>query len=172
MNSIMERWIQTYRHELLDRTRIWHQRHQLHALREFESYYNEHRPHRALNQAAPLRPLPEPITEPGQITRLEIHRRDRLGGTLHEYQHAAGTGRTIYRHPQPPIGRSSGLYSTGGNTAQDTSLSRSGAPPTNARPSRSRHVEHERPAARKRTFAPTDGRESRWQQIHHRTDRR
>ncbi|MGW3472788.1 integrase core domain-containing protein [Saccharopolyspora sp. NPDC000995] len=88
-NSIMERWIQTCRHELLDRTLIWDQRHLLHALREFESYYNGHRPHRALNQAAPLHPLPEPITEPGQIRRLEIRRRDRLGGTLHEYQHAA-----------------------------------------------------------------------------------
>ncbi|MFF3878348.1 integrase core domain-containing protein [Streptomyces sp. NPDC001978] len=89
MNSIIERWIQTCRHELLDRTLIWDQSHLLHALREFESHYNGHRPHRALNQAAPLRSLPEPITEPGQIRRLEIRRRDRLGGILHEYQHAA-----------------------------------------------------------------------------------
>jgi transposase InsO family protein len=89
MNSIMERWIQTCRHELLDRTLIWDQRHLLHALREFESFYNGHRPHRALDQAAPLRSLPEPITEPGQILRLNVHRQDRLGGTLHEYKHAA-----------------------------------------------------------------------------------
>jgi transposase InsO family protein len=89
MNSIMERWIQTCRRELLDRTLIWDQRHLLHALREFESFYNSHRPHRALNQAAPLRPLPEPVTEPGQIPHLAVHRQDRLGGTLHEYQHAA-----------------------------------------------------------------------------------
>ncbi|MEV6057451.1 integrase core domain-containing protein [Streptomyces sp. NPDC052107] len=89
MNSIMERWIQSCRHELLDRTLIGDQRHLLQALREFELYYNEHRPHRAPNQAAPLRLLSEPITEPGQIRRLEIRRRDRLGGTLREYQHAA-----------------------------------------------------------------------------------
>jgi putative transposase len=89
MNSIMERWIQTCRHELLDRTLIWDQRHLLHTLREFESYYNGHRPHRALDQAAPLRSLPEPITEPERILHLEVHRRDRLGGTLREYQHAA-----------------------------------------------------------------------------------
>jgi putative transposase len=89
MNSIMERWIQTCRRELLDRTLIWDQRHLLHALREFESFYNAHRPHRALDQAAPLRPLPEPIIEPGQILRLDVRRQDRLGGTLHEYQHAA-----------------------------------------------------------------------------------
>ena len=36
MNSIMERWVQTCRRELLDRTLIWNQRHLLHALREFE----------------------------------------------------------------------------------------------------------------------------------------
>ena len=34
MNSIMERWIQSCRHELLDRTLIWNQTHLLHALRE------------------------------------------------------------------------------------------------------------------------------------------
>ncbi|WP_326805992.1 integrase core domain-containing protein [Streptomyces sp. NBC_01788] len=89
MNSIMERWIQTCRRELLDHSLIWNQRHLLHALREFESFYNRHRPHRALGQAAPLRSLPEPITAPGQITHLKIRRRDRLGGTLHESHHAA-----------------------------------------------------------------------------------
>jgi putative transposase len=63
MNSIMERWVQTCRHELLDRTLIWNQRHLMHALREFEYFYNEHRPHRTLRSAAPLHPLPDPITD-------------------------------------------------------------------------------------------------------------
>jgi transposase len=44
MNSITERWVQTCRHELLDRTLIWNQRHLLQALREFERFYNGHRP--------------------------------------------------------------------------------------------------------------------------------
>jgi hypothetical protein len=43
----MERWIQTCRRELLDRILIWNQAHLLHALREYEQYYNAHRPHRA-----------------------------------------------------------------------------------------------------------------------------
>jgi hypothetical protein len=47
MNSVMERWMQTCRREVLDRTLIWNQR-LLHTLREFESFYNEHRPHRTL----------------------------------------------------------------------------------------------------------------------------
>ncbi len=75
--------------ELLDRTLIWTQAHLLHALREYEQFFNEHRPHRALHSAAPLRPLPQPITQPAQLDQLDIRRRDRLGGTLHEYQHAA-----------------------------------------------------------------------------------
>jgi putative transposase len=89
MNSIMERWIQTCRRELLDRTLIWNQHHLLHALREYETFYNEHRPHRTLGQAAPLSLLPEPTTYPDRLTRLDIRRQDRLDGILHEYRHAA-----------------------------------------------------------------------------------
>ncbi|MFG2524429.1 integrase core domain-containing protein [Streptomyces sp. NPDC048527] len=89
MNSIMERWVQTCRRELLDRMSIWDQRHLLHALREFEMFYNEHRPHQGLANARPLHPLPAPIEDPDRIAYLDIRRRARLGGTLHEYQHAA-----------------------------------------------------------------------------------
>ncbi|MET9249177.1 integrase core domain-containing protein [Nonomuraea sp. NPDC003709] len=89
MNSIMERWIQTSRLELLDRTLIWNERHLLHALREFETFYNERRPHRALRQAAPLRSLPDPDTGPARTAPLDIRRHDRLGGVLKEYRHAA-----------------------------------------------------------------------------------
>lgn len=89
MNSIMERWVQTCRRELLDRTLIWNQRHLLHALRECEDFYNSHRPHQGIANARPLRPLPMPISDPEQITHLDIRRRQRLGGILHEYRHAA-----------------------------------------------------------------------------------
>ncbi|WP_221762204.1 integrase core domain-containing protein [Nonomuraea sp. WAC 01424] len=87
MNSIMERWVQSCRHELLDRCLIWNERHLRHALREYEHFYNQHRSHQALNQAAPLRPASDPITDPGRIINLNIRRRDRL--VLHEYSHAA-----------------------------------------------------------------------------------
>ncbi|WP_035804483.1 integrase core domain-containing protein [Kitasatospora mediocidica] len=89
MNAITERWVRSCRTELLDRTLIWNRAHLLHALREYEQFYNTHRPHRSLASAAPLHPLPEPITEPDRLTHLGVHRRDRLGGILHEYQHAA-----------------------------------------------------------------------------------
>ena len=89
MNSIMERWVQTCRRELLDRTLIWNQSHLLHALREFEQFYNGHRPHQGIANACPLQPLPVPLVSPDQIASLDVRRHDRLGGVLHEYQHAA-----------------------------------------------------------------------------------
>ena len=89
MNAVMERWVQTCRRELLDRPLVWNQRHLLHALREFETFYNEHRPHQGIANARPLKPLPPPISEPDQIAHLNIRRRQRLGGILNEYEHAA-----------------------------------------------------------------------------------
>jgi hypothetical protein len=81
--------VQTCRHELLDRTLIWNQRHLLHALREFELFYNRHRPHQGIGNARPLCMLPTPIADPDEMAHLNIRRRDRLGGILHEYEHAA-----------------------------------------------------------------------------------
>jgi transposase InsO family protein len=83
MNSIMERWIGSCRRELLDRTLIWNQRHLMIVLREYEDFYNTHRPHRALNQAAPLRPLPDEVTD---LDKFQIQRRDRAGSVIHEYR--------------------------------------------------------------------------------------
>ncbi|MCX4650213.1 MULTISPECIES: integrase [unclassified Streptomyces] len=73
----------------MDRTLIWNQRHLLHALREFERFYDGHQPHQGIANVAPLRPLPAPIADPEKIAHLDIRRHERLGGTLHEYQHAA-----------------------------------------------------------------------------------
>jgi transposase InsO family protein len=89
MNAIMERWVRTCRRELLDRTLIFNQRHLLQALREYEMFYNQHRPHQGIANARPVRPLPEPITDVDQRVRLNIRRRDHLGGILREYEHAA-----------------------------------------------------------------------------------
>jgi len=89
MNAIMERWIQSCRHELLDRILAWNQTHLLHALHQYEKHYNAHRPHRGIANARPLHPLPEPITDLATVTQLDVRRRDRLGGIIYEYQHAA-----------------------------------------------------------------------------------
>ena len=83
MNSIMERWIGSCRRELLDRTLIWNLRHLMMVLREYEDFYNSHRPHRALDQAAPLRPLPDDVTD---LDHFRVRRHDRMGGVIHEYR--------------------------------------------------------------------------------------
>jgi transposase InsO family protein len=89
MNAVMERWVRCCRRELLDRCLLWNERHLRHALHEYEHFYNEHRAHQALPQAAPLRPVPHSIIDPVKIVNLNVRRRDRLGGVLHEYSHAA-----------------------------------------------------------------------------------
>src|ERR1019366_7819116 len=61
MNAIAERWIGGCRPELLDRTLVWNQSHLRRILRDYEMHHNQHRPHRSLHGAAPLKPLPEPI---------------------------------------------------------------------------------------------------------------
>jgi len=85
----MERWVQTCRLELLDRTLSWNHGHLLHALHEVESFYNVRRPHPALHSAAALHPLTRPIIVPAQIDHLKVNRHARLGGILHDYTHAA-----------------------------------------------------------------------------------
>ncbi|XVS61818.1 integrase core domain-containing protein [Actinosynnema sp. CA-299493] len=89
MNAITERWIHSCRRELLDRTLIRNQQHLLHALREYEKFYNTHRPHQGIHNARPLRALPHPVTDQVAVTHLDIRRRQRLGGILNEYYQAA-----------------------------------------------------------------------------------
>ena len=84
-NAIAERFVGTVRREFLDRLLILNQQHAAAVLREFERHYNDHRPHRALGQAAPSRPLPR--RAPTEIHKIQRH--DRLGGLVHEYQQVA-----------------------------------------------------------------------------------
>ena len=89
MNAIIERWIRSCRRELLDRTLIWNQPHLLHALHEYKHFHNSHRPHQGINNTRPLEPLPQPAADQASVTRLDVRRRQRLGGVLNEYHHAA-----------------------------------------------------------------------------------
>jgi putative transposase len=67
MNSIMERWVGSCRHELLDRTLIWNQRHLMTVLREYEDFYNTHRPHRVLNPGRAASPAARGRHRPGPL---------------------------------------------------------------------------------------------------------
>ena len=82
MNAIAERWIGGCRRELLDRTQIWNQSHLRQILRPYETHHNQHRPHRSLDGAAPLKPLPEPV----DLEKYRVRKHARVGGTINEYR--------------------------------------------------------------------------------------
>ncbi len=84
-NAIAERFVRTVRTDCLDWLLILNRRHLERVLRVYVDHYNRERPHRALG----FRP-PEPDERPVRSSRDdEIHRRDRLGGLIHEYYRAA-----------------------------------------------------------------------------------
>jgi transposase InsO family protein len=82
MNAIAECWIGGCRREILDRTLIWSQAHLRRILRQYQTRHNRHRPHRSLDSAAPLKPLPEPA----DLEQHRIRRRPRVGGMINEYR--------------------------------------------------------------------------------------
>jgi putative transposase len=81
MNAIAERWIGGCRRELLDRTLIWNQAHLGRILRQYEIHHNQHRPHRSLHGAAPLKPLPAPV----DLDPYRVRKQARVGGLINEY---------------------------------------------------------------------------------------
>ncbi len=82
MNAIAERWIGGCRRELLDRTLVWNQAHLRRILREYETHHNQHRPHRSLDSAAPLKPLPERV----DLEQYRVRRHARVSGMINEYR--------------------------------------------------------------------------------------
>jgi transposase InsO family protein len=84
MNAITKRWVGSIRRELLDRILIMNERHLRKVLTEYETHFNNHRPHRTLKQASPLRALPDPTDADTKVIR-----HDRLGGLIHEYTQVA-----------------------------------------------------------------------------------
>ncbi len=84
-NAIAERWIASARRECLDRLLITGERHPRLVLGEYIDHFNSHRPHRALQQAPPAgRAHP-----PADVSGMQVLRRDRLGGLIHEYLQVA-----------------------------------------------------------------------------------
>ena len=82
MNAIVERWIGGCRRELLDRTLIGNENHLRRILREYQTHHNQHRPHRSLDSAAPLKPLPEPV----DLEQHRARRHPRADGIINEYR--------------------------------------------------------------------------------------
>ena len=85
-NAHAERWVRTVRADCLDRILILGRRQLEYILSIYVRHYNEHRPHRALELHPPAAAQP---SNAAPASRLPIHRRDLLGGLIHEYAHAA-----------------------------------------------------------------------------------
>jgi putative transposase len=86
-NAYAERWIGTVRAECLDWLLIVGRAHLQQVLRIYVEHYNRHRPHRVLRLEPPDRP--SGLTVIGEDQPGIVHRRDLLGGLLHEYRRAA-----------------------------------------------------------------------------------
>ena len=97
MNAIAERWIGGCRREFLDRTLIWNQDHLRRILSQYETHHNKRRPHRSLNSAAPLKPLPEPV----DLEQYRVRRHARVGGLINEIS----PGRVTWMRFSAPTGR-------------------------------------------------------------------
>jgi hypothetical protein len=79
--------VRTVRAECLDSLLIIGHGHLEQVLRVYAAHYNAHRPHRSLG----LQP-PDPAVEPALSSKdqpAQVHRRDLLGGLVHEYRQAA-----------------------------------------------------------------------------------
>ena len=80
-NAYAERVIETIRAECLDWSLILGRRHLDRTLRTYAQHYNRGRPHRGLDLATPLAEAGEPVP----VSPPHVHRRDLLGGLVHEY---------------------------------------------------------------------------------------
>ena len=83
-NAFAERWVRSVRHELLDRTLIWNQRQLCALLSEYVAHYNEHRPHRSLDQDPPNGSTVTDIDTGRRVTRRSV-----CDGLINEYRPAA-----------------------------------------------------------------------------------
>ncbi len=65
---------------------IFHQLQLLRVLAQYETHYNSHRPHRALDQRPPIASAVA-VSDRGGSTA--VRRTEVLGGLINEYRHAA-----------------------------------------------------------------------------------
>ena len=85
-NTFAERWIGSIRRELLDRVLIWNQRQLERLVIDHIDHYNEHRPHRSLDQQPPLGTEAPPSAAQ---RHLPIVKSSLCDGLINEYLNAA-----------------------------------------------------------------------------------
>jgi transposase InsO family protein len=86
-NAYAERFVGTVRRECLDRMLTFGRRHLERVLAEYIAHYNDHRPHRALGQPAPLAvDSPPPASDP---VPTQLRRNNAVFGLINEYRPVA-----------------------------------------------------------------------------------
>jgi len=94
-NAFAERFVRTVRSECLDHLLVVNEAHLERIPRGYARHYNGHRPHQGLGQeipaperAVPLQAVPIPDSRHRHLRHRprRIHRHDRLGGLIHEYE--------------------------------------------------------------------------------------
>jgi putative transposase len=85
-NAHVERWIGSVRRECLDRLLILGRRHLERVLRIYVRHHNQARPHRALDLLPPDPPAAAVARGDPPAPPASVHRRDLLGGLIHEYE--------------------------------------------------------------------------------------
>jgi putative transposase len=83
-NAYAERWVGTVRRECLDRILILGPGHLRRVLDTYVTHYNQHRPHRSLQQRPPI-----PTAGNAAWTGTGVQRTQVLGGLINEYRRAA-----------------------------------------------------------------------------------
>jgi putative transposase len=86
-NAHAERWIRTVRAECLDWLVVLGCGHLAQVLWVYVQHYNTHRAHRAFGLQPPEPAVRRALT--GMVQPPRVHRRDLLGGLVHEYRQAA-----------------------------------------------------------------------------------
>jgi hypothetical protein len=60
----------------------WDPDHLRRILRDYQTHHNQHRPHRSLHGAAPLKPLSEPVN----LAHYRVRKHARVDGLINEYR--------------------------------------------------------------------------------------
>ena len=87
-NTFAERWIGSIRRKLLDRTIIWNQHQLARLVADYIEHYNQHRPHRSLDQRPPRQVTPEEAASAAPRPFRAV-RTTRCDGLINEYRNAA-----------------------------------------------------------------------------------
>jgi putative transposase len=101
-NAYAERWVRTVRAECLDWLLVLGRAHLEQILRVYAEHYNAHRPHRVLRLEPPLQQAG--LTAVGEDQPARVHRRDLLGGLIHEYPASCMNAFTHPSAAQTPSG--------------------------------------------------------------------